>query len=104
MVCQIRSVPSERNSKEPGTLTPLLTKPFGLFVIKVSYGTLCTKPFSPFIKKKFHTKPSFCETTKGSERVPVARSLLGFLKYLFVYSKSEYTLESVSMSVRPFTR
>lgn len=64
----------------------LHTKPFERFGLKVSYGTLCTKPILPFAKKKFHTKPSFGETTKGSERVPADRSFFGFVKHLFFYS------------------
>ena len=63
----------------------LHTKPFERFGLKVSYGTLCTKPILPFTKKKFHTKPSFGETTKGSERVPADRSFFGFVKYLFCF-------------------
>jgi hypothetical protein len=50
---------------------------------KVSYRILCTKPFLSFAKKKFHTKTSFCETTKGFARVPAVRSFFSFVKNLF---------------------
>ena len=38
------------------------TKPFEQNFTEVSYWTMCTKPFFPFIKKKFHTEPFFYET------------------------------------------
>jgi hypothetical protein len=64
---------------------PLVRNPFDFFCVKVWYRTFCTKPFFPFTKKKFHTKPSFYETKNKIFPCTRGKILFWFRKMPFFF-------------------